>query len=90
MDIDYYRLKTVDESYVPRNQKLSTKPSSTADGDIFTAHRLMLTEKPLTKTKSLLSQKCPWNLVLRLTLKSSEHTTIVDSKIIDENRVPGT
>jgi len=32
-------------------------PSSTVDNDVFCAHRLLLTEKLLTKTKSLLSEK---------------------------------
>jgi len=38
-------------------QKSSMKPSSTADNDVCCAHRLLLTEKPLKKTESLLSQK---------------------------------
>jgi len=58
MDIDYSWLKN-------RLQKLShcgpkkssKKPSSTVDADIFYAYRLLLTEKPLMKTESLLSQK---------------------------------
>jgi hypothetical protein len=35
----------------------SKKPSFTADVDIFYAHRLLLTNKPLTKTESLVSEK---------------------------------
>jgi len=38
-------------------QKSSNKPSSTAATNIFSIYRLLLTEKPLPKTKSLLSQK---------------------------------
>jgi hypothetical protein len=32
-------------------------PSSTVDNDVFCAHRLLLTEKLLTKTESLMSEK---------------------------------
>jgi len=38
-------------------QKSSKKPSSTADADIFCVHRLLETQKLLTKTKSQLSEK---------------------------------
>jgi hypothetical protein len=35
------------------SQKSSSKPSSTADAEIFNVHRLLLAEKPLMKTRSL-------------------------------------
>jgi hypothetical protein len=35
------------------SQKSSSKPSSTADAEIFIVHRLMLAQKPLTKTRTL-------------------------------------
>jgi hypothetical protein len=38
-------------------KKSSKKPSSTADADIFCENKLLLIDKPLMKTESLLSQK---------------------------------
>jgi hypothetical protein len=35
------------------SQKSSSKPSSTADAEIFNVHRLLLAQKPLTKTRTL-------------------------------------
>jgi len=49
--------ETFDENWDPGTQKASKKPSSTADADIFCAHRLLVIEKLLTKTESLLSEK---------------------------------
>jgi hypothetical protein len=57
MYIDYCWSETVDENEVPGTQKSSKKPSSTCDADIICANKILLTDKPLMKTKSLLSQK---------------------------------
>jgi hypothetical protein len=40
-------------------KKSSKKPSSTVDADIFSANKLLLTDKPLMKTESLLYKKYP-------------------------------
>jgi len=71
MCIDYFWLRNCLQKLGPGTQKSSKKPSSTANDDIFCAHTLLLPQKPLMKTESLLSQKYPRHLVLRLTLKSS-------------------
>jgi hypothetical protein len=55
------------------SQKSSSKPSSTADAEIFNLHRLLLPQKPLTKTRSLGPKNHPKSLVLRLTLTSTTH-----------------
>jgi hypothetical protein len=39
------------------SQKSSSKPSSTADTEIFNVHRLLLAQKPLTKTRTLEPKK---------------------------------
>ena len=39
------------------SQKLSLKPSSTVDAQIFNVHRLLLAQKPLTKTRTLWPKK---------------------------------
>jgi hypothetical protein len=39
------------------SQKSSSKPSSTADPEIFIVHRLLLAQKLLTKTRTLGPQK---------------------------------
>jgi len=65
--------ETVDENRVPAAQKSSSKPSSTADADIFCAHRILVIEKPLTKLSPNCTKNHPENLVLRLTLTSSAH-----------------
>jgi hypothetical protein len=39
------------------SQKSSSKPSYTADAEIFRAYRLLLSQKPLMKTGSLGTQK---------------------------------
>jgi len=71
MCIDYCWLRNRLPKLGLGTQKSSKKASSTAKADIFYAHRLLLPQKPLMKTESLLSQKYPRHLVLRLTLKSS-------------------
>jgi hypothetical protein len=53
------------------SQKSSSKPSSTADAEIFNLHRLLLPQKPLMKTRSLGPKNHPRSPVLRLTLTSS-------------------
>jgi hypothetical protein len=55
------------------SQKSSLKPSSTADAEIFNLHRLLLPQKPLTKTRSLGPKNHPRSPVLRLKLTSSAH-----------------
>jgi len=40
-------------NWAPVSRKLSSKPSSTADTEIFNVHRLLLAQKPLTKTRTL-------------------------------------
>jgi hypothetical protein len=55
------------------SQKSSSKPSSTADAEIFIVHRLLLVEKPLSKTRTLGPKNHPRSLVLRQTLTSSAH-----------------
>jgi len=57
-------------------QKSSIKPSSTADNDVFCAHRLLLTEKSLTKTESLLSEK-----------SSSKPSSKADAEIFNVRRL---
>jgi hypothetical protein len=52
------------------SQKSSSKTSSTADAEIFTLHRLLLPQKPLTKTRNLGHKTHPRNPVLWLTLTS--------------------
>jgi len=47
-----------------------------ADGDIFYAHRLLLTPKPLTKTESLVSQK-----------SSSKPSYMADAEIFNVHRL---
>jgi hypothetical protein len=58
-------------NWAPVSQKLSLKPSSTADAEIFNVHRLLLAQKSLTKTRTLGSKKSSKKLVLRHTLTSS-------------------
>jgi hypothetical protein len=53
------------------SQKSSSKPSSTADVEIFNLHKLLLAQKPLTKTRTLGPQKSSKSPVLLLTLTSS-------------------
>jgi len=55
--IDYCWLCNLDENWVPSVPKISSKPNYTADTEIFRAYILLLAQKPLTKTSSLLSQK---------------------------------
>jgi hypothetical protein len=55
------------------SQKSSKKYSSTAEADIFKAHRLLTTKKSLTKTGSLGPKNHPRSPVLRPTLTSSVH-----------------
>jgi hypothetical protein len=57
-------------------QKSSKKPSSTADADILCAYRLLLTEKPLTKTTYLLSLK-----------SSSKSSSTAVAEILNINRL---
>jgi hypothetical protein len=52
-------------------------PSSTANADIFSAHRLQLAEKPFTKTESLLSKK-----------SSSKPSYTADTEIFSLHRLP--
>jgi len=55
--IDYCCLRNRCRKLGPSDPKNSyKKPSSTADADIFYANKLLLTDKPLTKTESLVSQ----------------------------------
>jgi hypothetical protein len=51
--------ETVDENGVPPVSKIPSKPSYTANDEIFNGHRLLLIQKPLTKTKSLRIKKSP-------------------------------
>jgi hypothetical protein len=44
-------------NWAPVSRKLSSKPSSTADAEIFNVHRLLLAQKPLTKTRTLWPKK---------------------------------
>jgi len=55
------------------SQKSSSKPSSTADTAIFILHRLLLAQKPLTKTRTLGPKNHPRSPVVRLTVTSSTH-----------------
>jgi len=55
------------------SQKSSSKPNSTADAKIFNVHRLLLAQKPLTKTKTLGRKNHPRSQVLRLRLTSTAH-----------------
>jgi hypothetical protein len=45
--------ESVDENGFLAIPKISSKPSSTADAEIFNGHRLLLTQKPLTKIVSM-------------------------------------
>jgi hypothetical protein len=71
MYIDYCWSETVDENEVPGTQKSAKKPSSTSDADIFCANKILLTDKPLMKTESLLSQISSSTPSSTATLKSS-------------------
>jgi len=55
------------------SEKSSSKHSSTADAEIFIVHRLLLHNKPLTRTRTLGRKNHPRSQVLRLTLRSSAH-----------------
>jgi hypothetical protein len=57
VDRDQWWLKNHWQKQRPCGPKNIQEPSSTADANIYNAYRLMLTEKTLTKTESLLSQK---------------------------------
>jgi hypothetical protein len=57
VDRDHCWLKNHWQKQHPCGPKNIKEPSSTADADIYNTYRLMLTEKTLTKTESLLSQK---------------------------------
>jgi hypothetical protein len=71
MYIDYCWSETVDENEVPGTQKWDNKPSSTSDADIFYPNKILLIDKPLMKTESLLSQKSSSKPSSTATLKSS-------------------
>jgi hypothetical protein len=62
------------------SQKSSSKPSCTADAEIFNVYRLMLSQKPLTKTRTLGPKKSSKNPVPRLTLTSSAHILLLTDK----------
>jgi hypothetical protein len=51
-------------------------PSSTSDADIFCANRLLLTDKPLTKNESLVSQN-----------SSSQRSSTADAEIFNVDRL---
>ena len=55
------------------SQKSSSEPCSTADAEIFNVHRLLLAQKPFTKTRTLGPKNHPRGLVLQLRLTSSTH-----------------
>jgi len=57
-----------------------------ADADIFCAYGVLLTEKLLTKTESLLSQKYPRNPVIRLTMKSSMDIELLIQKPLTKTK----
>jgi hypothetical protein len=69
--IDYSWQKRGHETESLLSQNSSSKRNSTADADIFNVHRLLLPQKPLTKTRSMGPKNHPTNPVLRLTLTSS-------------------
>ena len=49
--------ETVTKTSTLEPKKSSKKPNSTVDGDIFYANKLLLTDKPLMNSESLVSQK---------------------------------
>jgi hypothetical protein len=55
------------------SHKSSSKPSSTADAEIFIVLRLLLAQKQLSKTRTLGPKNRPSSLVLRMTLTTSTH-----------------
>ena len=55
--IDYSWQKRGHETESLLSQNTSSKRNSTADADIFNVHRLLLAQKPLTKTRTLGPQK---------------------------------
>jgi hypothetical protein len=57
-------------------KKSSKKPSSTADADIYCANKILVTDKPLTKTESLVSQK-----------SSSKPSSTADAEIFNLHRL---
>jgi hypothetical protein len=63
-------------NWAPVSRKLSSKPSSTADAEIFNVHRLLLAQKPLTKTRTLWPKK-----------SSKKPSSTVDAAIICANRL---
>jgi hypothetical protein len=65
--------ETVNEKSVAADPKSSRELSSTDDAEIFSAHRLLLSKKPLKKTTSLGPKNHPRSPLLRLMLTSSTH-----------------
>jgi len=65
--------ETVDENWVTVVTKISSTPSSKAHAEIFNVHRLLLAQKPFTKTRTLGPKNHSRSPVLRLTLTSSAH-----------------
>jgi len=71
--IDYCRLKNRWWKLGLEDPKIIQEASSTTNTDIFRAQWLLLTEEPLMKTESLCPKNNPRNLILLLTLKSSDY-----------------
>jgi len=76
MYIDYCWLRNRWWKLGPWTQKSSKKPSSTADADIFCTNKLLLTDKPLMKTVSLVSQN-----------SSSKRSSTADAEIFNIHRL---
>jgi len=71
--IDYCSSETVDENWVTVVTKKSSTPSSKADAEIFNVHRLLLAQKPFTKTRTLGPKNHPRSPLLQLRLTASTH-----------------
>jgi hypothetical protein len=72
--VDYWWLRNCLRKQSPRcPTKSSSKPSSTADTELFIVHRLLLPHKPLTRNRTLGRKNQPRSQVLRLTLTFSGH-----------------
>jgi hypothetical protein len=63
----------IDENWVAAHTEINTRTSSTADAEIFTAHRLLQIKNHWRKLSPCRPGNQHRNPVLRLTLKSSAH-----------------
>jgi hypothetical protein len=70
------------------SQISSSKPSSTADAEIFNVHRLVLDQKPLMKTRTLRPKKSSKKPISMADADIFYANTTHDRQTVDENSVP--